>query len=79
MKINLLFLCVLVLFLSMLCFPQTTPIIVKYDEKTQQTLDDISDELTHLTKSLQTFNQRLYNYLESVNKYKGVQLTEKQQ
>jgi hypothetical protein len=79
MKINLLFLCVLVLFLFINCFPQTAPIIVKNDEKTQQTLDDISNELTQLTKSLQTFNQRLNDFLESVNKYKGVQLTEKQQ
>ena len=79
MKINLLILCIIVLFLSISGFSQTAPIIIKNDEKTQQTLDDISTELTQLTKSLQTFNQRLNDFLESVNKYKGVQLTEKQQ
>lgn len=79
MKINLLLFCFLVLFLSPSGFSQTAPIIVKNDEKTQQTLDDISFQLTQLTKSLQTFNQRLNEFLENVNKYKGVQLTEKQQ
>ena len=79
MKINLFFLCVLVLFLSVNAFPQTAPIVVQNDVKTQQTLEDISTQLNQLTKSLQTFNQRLNDFLDSVNKYKGVQLTEKQQ
>lgn len=79
MKINLLLLCALVLFLSTNSFSQTAPIVVKNDEKTQQSLDDISSQLSQLTKSLQTFNQRLNEFLESVNKYKGVQLSEKQQ
>src|SRR6187402_2401799 len=79
MKIKLLFLCAFVLLFSIYTFAQNTPIVVKNDEKTQQTLEDISNELTQLTKSLQTFNQRLNEFLESVNKYKGIQLSEKQQ
>lgn len=79
MKTNLLFLFTLVLLFSTYSFSQTAPIIVRNDEKTQQTLEDISTGLTQVTKSLQTFNQRLNDFLESVNKYKGVQLTEKQQ
>jgi uncharacterized phage infection (PIP) family protein YhgE len=79
MKTNLLFLFSLVLFFSTHTFSQTAPIIVKNDEKTQQTLEDISNELTKLTKSLQTFNQRLNDFLDSVSKYKGIQLSEKQQ
>ena len=79
MRINFVFLCVLVLFLSTHSFPQTSPLIVKNDEKTQQTLEDISTQLTQLTKSLQTFNQRLNDFLDNVNKFKGVQLSEKQQ
>ena len=79
MKIKLFFLCILFLFLPAYSFSQTAPIIVKNDEKTQQTLEDISTQLAQLTKSLQTFNQRLNEFLESVNNYKGVQLTEKQQ
>ena len=73
------FLFALVLFFSTYAFAQTAPIVVKNDEKTQQTLEDISTELTQLTKSLQVFNQRLNDFLESVNKYKGIQLSEKQQ
>lgn len=79
MKINLFFLCGLILFFSSHVLSQTTPVIVKNDEKTQQTLETISTELAQLSKSLQTFNQRLNEFLESVNKYKGVQLSEKQQ
>jgi peptidoglycan hydrolase CwlO-like protein len=79
MKSNLLFLCVFVLLFSSFAFSQTAPIIVKNDEKTEQTLENISNELTQLTKSLQTFNQRINEFLESVNKYKGIQLSEKQQ
>src|SRR5688572_2609437 len=79
MKIKLLFFCALVLIFSAYSFAQTTPIVVKNDKKTQQTLEDISTELSQLTKSLQTFNQRLNEFLESVNKYKGIQLSEKQQ
>ena len=79
MKTNLLFLCAFVMILSIGAFAQTAPIVVKNDEKTERTLDNISTELTQLTKSLQTFNQRLNDFLESVNKYKGVQLSEKQQ
>jgi chromosome segregation ATPase len=60
-------------------FAQNNPISVKNDEKTQITLENISTELTQLTKSLQTFNQRLNEFLENINKYKGVQLSEKQQ
>lgn len=79
MKINLVFLCFSALFFSTNAFSQTTPVIVRNDERTQQTLDNISDELTILTKSLQTFNQRINEFLESVNKFKGIQLSEKQQ
>ena len=79
MKINLSLFCVLILFFSSHAFSQTTPVIVKNDEKTQQTLETISTELALLSKSLQTFNQRLNDFLESVNKYKGIQLSEKQQ
>ncbi|HEY0459640.1 MAG TPA: hypothetical protein VGC97_10920 [Pyrinomonadaceae bacterium] len=79
MKTNLLFLFSFVLLFSTHTFSQTAPIIVKNDEKTQQTLEDISNELTKLTKSLQTFNQRLNDFLDSVSKYKGIQLSEKQQ
>lgn len=79
MKIKLLFLCAFVLLFSTYSFAQITPLVVKNDEKTQQTLEDISTELTQVTKSLQTFNQRLNEFLESVNKYKGIQLSEKQQ
>ncbi len=76
---KLIFLCAFVLLFSSHFFAQTSPIVVKNDEKTQQTLENISTELTQLTKSLQTFNQRLNEFLESVNKYKGIQLSEKQQ
>ena len=79
MKIKLLFFCAFVLLFSSNAFAQNTPIVVKNDEKTQQTLEDISTELTQLTKSLQVFNQRLNEFLESVNKYKGIHLSEKQQ
>src|SRR5215203_3453777 len=79
MKTNLLFLFSFVLLFSTQTFSQTAPFIVKNDEKTQQTLEDISNELTKLTKSLQTFNQRLNDFLDSVSKYKGIQLSEKQQ
>lgn len=79
MKIKLLFLCITALFFSTYAFSQTTPVIVRNDEKTQQTLDNISNELTILTKTLLTFNQRINDFLESVNKYKGVQLSENQQ
>ncbi|HVE59563.1 MAG TPA: hypothetical protein VNB22_22325, partial [Pyrinomonadaceae bacterium] len=79
MKIKSLLLCTFLLLFSNYTFAQITPIVVKNDEKTQQTLEDISTELTQLTKSLQTFNQRLNEFLESVNKYKGIQLSEKQQ
>ena len=77
MKLSLLF--AVVLFFSTCAFAQTAPVVVRNEEKTQQTLEDISNELTQLTKSLQTFNQRLNDFLESVNKYKGIQLSEKQQ
>jgi len=60
-------------------FSQTSPVVVRNDEKTQETLDNISSELTQLTKSLQTFNQRFNEFLESLNKYKGIQLSERQQ
>lgn len=76
---NLLFLCAVFFLFSTSVFSQTTPIVVQNDGKTQQTLENISGELTLLTKSLQTFNQRLNEFLESVNKYKGIQLSEKQQ
>lgn len=79
MKVNLFFLCVFLMLSTVNAFSQTTPVIVRNDEKTQQTLDNISDELNALTKSLQIFNQRINEFLESVNKYKGVQLSEKQQ
>lgn len=79
MKINPALLCVLLLFVSASAFSQTTPIVGKNDEKTQQTLDDISIELAKVSKSLQTFNQRLTDFLDSINKYKGIQLSEKQQ
>lgn len=78
MKINLSFLCGMMLLLSAYAFSQTTP-VVKSDEKTQQTLETISTELAQVSKNLQTFNQRLNEFLESVNKYKGIQLSEKQQ
>ncbi len=71
--------CAFVLLFSSHSFAQAAPIVVKNDEKTQQTLEVISTELTQLTKSFQTFNQRLNDFLESVNKYKGIQLSEKQQ
>lgn len=79
MNINLSFLCGLILFFSTSLFSQTTPIVIKNDEKTQQTLETITTELVQISKSLQTFNQRLSEFLESVNKYKGIQLSEKQQ
>lgn len=80
MKANLSFLCAaLFLFFSTSAFSQTNPIVVREDEKTQQVLENISAELAQFTKSLQTFNQRLNDFLESVNKYKGIQLSEKQQ
>ncbi len=76
---NLLFLYAVFFLFSTSVFSQTTPIVVQNNEKTQQTLENISEELTLLTKSLQTFNQRLNEFLESVNKYKGIQLSERQQ
>jgi hypothetical protein len=79
MKFNLLCAFFGLVFLSNYCLAQTVPVAVKNDDKTQQTLEDISNELKFLSKSLQTFNQRLNEFLESVNKYKGVQLSEKQQ
>ncbi len=79
MKINSSFLCGLILFCSTLAYSQSSPVVVGNGEKTQQTLENISAELAVLTKNLQTFNQRLNDFLGSVNKYKGVQLSETQQ
>jgi hypothetical protein len=67
------------LFFSTYSFAQITPPVVRNDEKNQQTLEEISTELGQVTKALQTFNQRINEFLESVNKYKGIQLSEKQQ
>lgn len=79
MKINFSFLCGLILFFSTCALSQSTPVRIQNDEKTQQTLETISADLAQLSKSLQTFNQRLNDFLDSINKYKGVQLSEKQQ
>jgi hypothetical protein len=75
-----LLLCVIVFLFSTSFFAQIKPPIATTDEnRTQQTLETISSELTQVTKSLQTFNQRLNEFLENINKFKGVQLSEKQQ
>jgi hypothetical protein len=79
MKNNLFLFCFLMLLFPPSHFSQAQPILVQSDEKTQQFLETISTELTQLTKSLQIFNQRLNEFLESISKYKGVQLTERQQ
>lgn len=79
MKLNYLLVVFVVMFYAQTCFSQTAPIVVTQDEKTQQTLEKISDELTLLTKSLQIFNQRLNEFLENTNKFKGIQLSENQQ
>jgi DNA repair exonuclease SbcCD ATPase subunit len=79
MKTNLFLFCFLMLLFPPSHFSQSQPILVQSDEKTQQSLETISTELTQLTKSLQIFNQRLNEFLESISKYKGVQLTERQQ
>lgn len=44
-----------------------------------QTLGSIAADLRSVSKSLETFNLRLDTFLGSLNKYKGVQLSEKQQ
>jgi hypothetical protein len=49
------------------------------EPQTQQSLETISTELEKISKSLVVFNQRLNEFLESLNKYKGIQLSEKQQ
>lgn len=49
------------------------------EPQTQRSLETISTELEKVSKSLDTFNLRLNQFLESLNKYKGVQLSEKQQ
>jgi hypothetical protein len=79
MRINLSFLSLCILFFTANTFSQTTPNIIQNDEKVQATLEGISTELTQLTKSLQIFNQRINEFLESINKHKGIQLSEKQQ
>lgn len=77
MKLKLLTAVSVVLFLSQIAFSQVTAF--NQDPKTQQTLENISEELSLVSKSLQTFNQRINEFLESVNKYKGIQLSERQQ
>jgi hypothetical protein len=79
MKIFPVFLYGLVLLFSVQTFSQTPSTAVKSDARTEQTLENISDELRQVSKSLQTFNQRLTEFLENLNKYKGIQLSEKQQ
>jgi hypothetical protein len=45
----------------------------------QESVETISTELQKISKSLEVFNKRLNDFLESLNKYKGIQLSEKQQ
>lgn len=75
MKIKNLLALVIILFFTQIAVSQ----IVPPGERTQQTLEKISEDLTQLTKALQTFNLRLNEFLENTNKFKGVQLSERQQ
>lgn len=67
-----------ILFSLNLVAAQTIPSLSQ-NEATPQTLNKISEDLTLLNKSLLIFNQRLNEFLENTNKYKGIQLSEKQQ
>ncbi len=49
------------------------------ESQTQQSLETITTELEKISKSLLIFNQRLNEFLENLNKYKGIQLSERQQ
>lgn len=49
------------------------------EPQAQQSLETISTELQNISKSLEVFNQRLNEFLASLNKYKGIQLSERQQ
>lgn len=80
MNIKLLLLCITVLLFSTFTYAQPKTNIAPNDENNiPQTLEKISNELTLVTKSLQTFNQRLNDFLDNINKFKGIQLSEKQQ
>src|SRR5262245_20960352 len=69
-----------VMFASPLTFAQNVPATgSRVDPPSQQTIEKIADELGRVSKSLDTFNLRLDNFLQSLNKYKGVQLSEQQQ
>jgi RNase P/RNase MRP subunit p30 len=72
---------VVVFFLcSNILLAQNTPKNIPVNEpQTPQSLETISTELENISKSLVVFNQRLNDFLESLNKYKGIQLSEKQQ
>ncbi len=78
MKINLLLACLIVLLFSVFSVAQNKTIVTTNDDNiNQQTLETIPSELKQFTKSLQTFNQRLNDLGECLNKYKGIQLGEK--
>ncbi len=57
----------------------TPPSPAGFEPPSQQSIEKISVTLTKISRSLQTFNNRLDEFLQSLNKYKGVQLSEQQQ
>lgn len=46
---------------------------------TQESIELLTVEVKNISKSLDTFNERLNTFLESLNKYKGIQISERQQ
>lgn len=80
MKYKLLFFAAVFFLCSNILLAQNPQRSLSIDEpQTQRSLETISTELEKVSKSLDTFNLRLNQFLESLNKYKGVQLSEKQQ
>jgi len=65
------------------CIPSSgqnpPPSTAGFEPPSQQSIEKISVTLTKISQSLQTFNNRLDEFLQSLNKYKGVQLSEQQQ
>ncbi len=53
--------------------------IIPSEPPTQESIERLTKEVKNISKSLTTFNERLNLFLESLNKYKGIQISERQQ
>lgn len=70
---------VFILIFSAIVTAQNFPAKQASEPPTLETIEKLTKEVSDISKSLATFNERLSLFLESLNKYKGIQLSERQQ